>query len=199
MAVQDDPSPDGRFKGHLLHKRSLAEWRGLIAMIALKSAAHIDRLRVLAIDVQADNAELDRVPAFLRAATNLVPTSTIDPATSWHKLYVFLYGDKAIGMTSPVTLVVTATDYFSAINRDVVPWFNGKLLLDPTKRILDDTIGNAVNPVLSGDLIPDQQRELLAGWLKKLNDSIHGREIAPAAATLLGLIKNYVKDLGFEL
>lgn len=199
MALFDGPAPDNSYHGHLLHKRILGEWRGLMAMLALREASHIRDLKVVAMTVPADEATRIAAPAFLRAAANLLPTGTIDKETSWHQLYIFLYKNKPIGITSPTTLVVTATDYFNAIDHNSVPWFNGKLLLDPTKKIIDDTIGAVQNPVLAGEFISSEQRTLLAGWLKKLNDALHDRGVAARANALLGLISTYIGDLGFTL
>jgi hypothetical protein len=199
MALFGIPAVDGSYEGHLLHKRVLGEWRGLIALLALREAGHIQDLTAVPINVPIDAATRNAAPAFLRAAANLIPTATIDAETSWHQLYIFLYKNRPIGMTSPTTLVVTATDYFNAIDQNIVPWFNGKLLLDPTKKIVDDTIGEIRNRVLLGDFISTEQRSLLAGWLKKLNDGLHARGAAARANTLLVLINSYITDLGFTL
>jgi hypothetical protein len=199
MALFDVPASDGSYEGHLLHKRVLGEWRGLIAMLALKEAGHIQDLTALSITVPMDAAAKNSAPAFLRAAANLIPTGTIDAETSWHQLYIFLYKNRPIGMTSPTTLVVTSTDYFNSIDQNIVPWFNGKLLLDPTKKIVDDTIGELRNRVASGEFISAEQRSLLAGWLKKLNDGLHERGAASRANALLVLINSYITDLGFTL
>lgn len=184
---------------HLLNKRVLAEWRGLLAMIALKEVAHIDKLRVVPISIPISDEALKMAPAFLRAAANLLPTSSVDTDTSWHSIYVFLYDNKPIGMTSPTVLVVTATNYFNAIIQAVVPWFDGRLLLDPTKKIVDDTIGKAKNPNLPGTFMSDTQKGLLAGWLKKLNDALHTRSTTSGTDGLFGLIECYINDLGFTL
>jgi hypothetical protein len=76
MALFDVPASDGSYEGHLLHKRVLGEWRGLIAMLALKEAGHIQDLTALSITVPMDAAAKNSAPAFLRAAANLIPTGT---------------------------------------------------------------------------------------------------------------------------
>jgi hypothetical protein len=181
--------------GHLLRRRSIAEWRGLMAMIALKEALDLTSFRAVPISIPTDPEALARSPAFLRAAANLVPTSTIDPETSWHNLYVFLWGNNPIGMTSPTTLVVTATNYFGSINQDLVPWFNGQVLVDPTKRVIDDRGGKVRNPVHQGEFLGKQQRGLLAGWLRHLSSALQTR-VPEGINSLLSLINSYVGDLG---
>jgi hypothetical protein len=199
MALFGIPASDNSYRGHLLHKRVLGEWRGLIAMLALREASYIQDLRAVPITLPTDAAARSNAPAFLNAAANLLPTGTIDDETTWHHLYILIYKNKPIGITSPTTVVVTATDYFNSIDQNIVPWFNGRVLLDPTKKIIDDTIGQIRNPVLSGEFISAKQRELLAGWLKKLNDGLHDRGVGVKANTLLGLISSYINDLGFTL
>ena len=199
MALLDVPAAEEKSRGHLLHKRVLGEWRGLLALLALRQASHIQDLTAVAITIPNDASARSAAPAFLRAAANLIPSGTIDPDTSWHQLYILLYKNKPIGLTSPTTLVVTSTDYFNAIDQNNVPWFNGKLLLDPTRKIVDDTIGEIRNRVLLGDFISSEQRRLLAGWLKKLNGGLHERRAASKANTLLVLINAYIADLGFTL
>ena len=110
MALFDIPAADDSYRGHLLHKRVLGEWRGLIALLALREAGHIQDLTAVPINVPIDAAARSAAPAFLRAAANLVPTGTIDAETSWHQLYILLYKNRPIGITSPTTLVVTSTD-----------------------------------------------------------------------------------------
>ena len=185
-------------KNHLLHRRVVAEWRGLVAMVALKEAAHINKLKAESLTIPTDEGELSTAPAFLRAVSNLMPTNTVDTGTSWHNLYIFLYGDKPIGMTSPTTLVVTATNCFNRIETNVVPWFNGKILLDPTKKVIDDTLGKETAAAFPGSFMSDIQKSVLAGWLNKLSDALNARSTF-RSNDLLGLIGDYVIDLGFTL
>jgi hypothetical protein len=144
-------------KDHLLNKRALAEWRGLMAMIALKEVAHIDKLTTVSIGISTDEDALREAPDFLRAVANLMPTKSLCSNTSWHNLHILLYNDKPIGMTSPTTLVATATNCFNRIDQNVVPWFNGKILLDPTKKVIDDTLGNTETLTLPGSFMPNVQ------------------------------------------
>lgn len=185
-------------KAHLLNKRVVAEWRGVMALIALKEAAHIKHLKAESLTIPTDENGLNVAPAFLRAVSNLIPTKTLDTGTSWNNLYILLYGDQPIGITSPTTLLVTATNYFNRIDPNVVPWFNGKILLDPTKKVIDDTLGIATASAFPGSFVSDRQKSVLAGWLNKLSDALNARSTF-GSNDLLGLIGDYVTDLGFAI
>ncbi|MBI3650563.1 MAG: hypothetical protein HY231_05890 [Acidobacteria bacterium] len=138
---------------HLLHKRIVGEWRGLLALLALKevrgiSALNVKEVNLPVLDKNAAAPEENTTPSFLHTLSKLVPNRSLSRDTSWNKLYVLLFNAKPIGMTSPTTLVATATDYFDRIHN--VPWYGGRYLEDPTGKLAD------------------QQRKYLAGWLAEV-------------------------------
>lgn len=170
MALFDDD--------HLLHKRVLAEWRGLLAMVALKEIRLINKLTAIKIaNISQGNS------AFEKALTSLMPKGpTLADGTGWDSLYVFLYGDQPIGMTSPTTLVCTAAGYLGRINN--LEWFDGRYLKDPIKYLNDD------------------EKKEMAGWLNRLIAEISGFPGAnnknPFFDSLLGLLRAYLNDLGIS-
>ncbi|MEZ5308092.1 MAG: hypothetical protein R2684_13180 [Pyrinomonadaceae bacterium] len=137
---------------HPLHEEIKGEWRGLLAMIALKDVKNIQALtaRVLRLEPQQG-----QVCKFRDALVKLLPQKSLCPNTSWRNNFLFLYHDgivnKPIGMTSPTTLVCTSTSYSNSISN--ITWFDG-ILRDPTK-----------------DLSP-QEKKLLAGWLEILKANL---------------------------
>jgi hypothetical protein len=142
---------------HVLHNRILGEWRGLLAMIALKEVAKLDRFTTvpvklpLVIKRKEGEPETDAMARdFLRTLSKLLPGNSLATDTTWQTLYLFLYNGKPVGMTSPTTLVATAADYLNRISSPDVAWYNGTHLNDPV-------------PVLS-----PRQKEILSGWLAKL-------------------------------
>ena len=108
---------------HPLHKCILGEWRGLLAMLALKVRRNFP-LTTERIEIPA--AKNTAAPEFLQALRRLLPTHTLDAQTTWDKLHLILFDDKPIGLTSPTTLVCTSDDYADYL-RDV-PWFDGQFL-----------------------------------------------------------------------
>jgi hypothetical protein len=184
---------------HLLKQRVLGEWRGLLAMLALKEVAGLDKLTVLPTSVPQSKTEeetekpLTADPDFLGALARLIPTPSLSSDTTWHELYLFLYDDQPIGMTSPTTLVVTATDYYGRIDPSQVPWFNGKLLTDPT--------GKAHDPKNPQSRLSRPAGVALAGWLNDVLNQLRDPQSKFDAQSsrgnaLVTRIQNYINDVG---
>jgi hypothetical protein len=170
---------------HLLHERILGEWRGLLTMLALKEWRNLTQLRVMPVQIpkpavssDAGAAAFQASPEFLKALGKLAPSKTLSDDTPWHNLYVILFGDKPIGITSPTTLVCTAADYYNCIRH--VTWFDGRFLSDPT-------------PCLGS-----QERKVLASWLEHLKENLTRHEGINQQMwnTLLGLLSQFQVDLG---
>ena len=127
---------------HPMHECILGEWRGLLAMLALKEQRNFS-LVTEEIEIPAeDDVEY---PEFLRALRRLLPAHTLEASTTWDTLYLILFNKKPIGMTSPTTVVCTSVDYVGCISE--VPWFDGQFLCDPTSDL------------------NQEERAAVAGWL----------------------------------
>lgn len=153
---------------HILHDRVTQEWRGLLAMIALKEIRLISELTVR--DIVLDNTH-DNESKFLKIAHSLLPKKTICGDTKWDKLHGFLFGSEIIGFTSPATLVCTAPDTFNKIRN--VAWFKGRYLVDPipylnqTEKLqlaswLEEVRYRIIEHTkMNGEIDPDMLRNLL--------------------------------------
>jgi hypothetical protein len=175
---------------HVLHERVLGEWRGLLAMLALKEVVGLNRLTASLVTLPeppAPSRDGER-PAeteveqrdFLRTLSKLLPKSSLSDDTSWRTLYVFLFNGEPIGMTSPTTLVATAADYLNRISGQDVSWYNGTHLRDPVR------------------ILPPRQREILSGWLDTLINQIgrHRGLNVPMWDKLSGLLRGFANELG---
>lgn len=140
---------------HPMHTCILGEWRGLLAMLALKDRRNFP-LTTRIIDIP--DADSEDVPEFLWALRKLLPEHTLEASTTWDKLYLILFKGQPIGMTSPTTILCTSIDYIDYISD--VPWFDGKFLCDPI-------------PYLN-----QEERAGVAGWLTRF----HTEQIAPLQA-----------------
>lgn len=140
MALYDDRHP--------MHTRVLGEWRGLLAMLALKEWCDFP-LTTEQLDLTDVKNPVD-AEAFLEALHKLIPKDTLDPTTTWKTLNIILFNDNPIGITSPTTLVCTAVNCSGRISS--VPWFNDrdKYLGDPVRKL------------------NNFETEAVAGWLKNL-------------------------------
>ena len=104
---------------HPMHGCVVGEWRGLLAMLALKEQRKFPlETQLITIPDGADG----ETPEFLQALHRLLPQRTLDDAgTKWDKLYLILFKGKPIGITSPTTLVCTSIDYVKHISVNDVP------------------------------------------------------------------------------
>lgn len=146
IALYDDDHP--------MHECVVGEWRGLLAMLALKERR---KFRLETRLVTIPDGDDGPMPEFLQALRKLLPQRTLDTnGTAWDKLYLILFKGNPIGITSPTTLVCTAVDYTDLISD--VPWFNGQVLCDPITTLdadekssvagwLDDFYKNTIIPL----------------------------------------------------
>lgn len=159
---------------HPMHTRVLGEWRGFLAMLALKEWSEFplttERLEITDTENPPDAID------FLRALQKLLPKDTLDATTTWEILNIILFDDKPIGITSPTTLVCTAVNCFGRISR--VPWFNEKFLENPVPRL------NSF------------EKEAVAGWLRHVYAhtlTLPGNRIK---ASINELLNDFIDDLG---
>ena len=162
---------------HPMHECVVDEWRGLLAMLALKER------RKFLLETQLitiPDGDGGKTPEFLQALRKLLPERTLDTAkTTWDKLYLILFKGKPIGMTSPTTLVFTSIDYIKHITVNDVPWYDPPFLCDPIRHLNDG------------------EKTSVAGWLndfhKKTITPLPG---SPIKANLAPRILDFIKDLG---
>ncbi len=164
---------------HLLHKHILGEWRGFLAMLALREIRGLsNRLGASHIQLPLDDNARASAPEFLNVLEKLIPMRLLANDTTWYNLYVILFDNQAIGMTSPTTLVCTATDYKDRITG--VSWFEDGFLRDPISHLThDEKVG-------------------LKSWLEQLKNDINTGERAINRNlwnSLLGLFNEFQKDL----
>ena len=159
---------------HLMHTRVLGEWRGLLAMLALKEWCDFP-LTVDSLDI-TDLTNLADAADFLKALEKLQPQDTLDPATTWETLNIILFNDKPIGITSPTTLVCTAVSCFGRIS--CVPWFNEKFLEDPVLKLNNFEI------------------KAVVFWLKHLREQTQDLATSKIKTGLNELLNSFIDELG---
>jgi hypothetical protein len=165
-------------EAHPIHQRVMGEWRGMLVMLALRNMRQFTDLAVKPVKIPK-NPPGD-APAFVVALSRVMPEKVLAEDSSWDHLYIILFRGKPIGMTTPITLVCTSTDYFNLIHG--VQWFGGRFLLDPIGFLNRD------------------EKNAVAYWLEQLKLSIVNhpnlnnnlREFA----LMLSLLDDFIKDLG---
>ena len=164
-------------KDHPMHECVVGEWRGLLAMLALKEQRKFPLETKLITIPDGDDG---KTPEFLQALHKLLPERTLDDAgTTWDKLYLILFKNNPIGIISPTTLVCTSIDYIKYISVNDVHWYDPPFLCDPIRRLTA------------------AEKASVAGWL---ND-FHKKTIIPLPASpikenLAPRILDFIKDLG---
>jgi hypothetical protein len=216
MALFSPEDKENPHNEHPLRKQIIGEWRGLLAMLALREVKKLSGfLEAKKVEVKLkgtqnfedqQSEDIEPIPpakganpVFLEALCKLIPQKTISSDTKWEHLYVFLFKmghqTRPIGMSSPTTLVCTPTSYFNHIDQNKIPWFDGKILQDPV---------NYLNK---------QQRTALAGWLDLLSTNIkdHPQQLENEAIrnkividkiirnSLFGLLNQFKTDLNVSV
>ncbi|MFH0992056.1 MAG: hypothetical protein V1799_18780 [bacterium] len=197
---------------HLLHYRTVAEWRGLLALLAFKEIKGFS-LRIIEAHPRVkrtdENGNLIEVipkdaqgneqwPRFLSTVAKMASnTNTLEQSTLWIDAqtkffpFVVLNNDKPIGILSPTTLVCTATDCFNRLNG--VNWSDGRFLKDPSGKI-KETDGEKTNK------LNQNERRLLAAWIDNLLSALSSlsnpNHPNPRLNKLLRHLSNYIADLG---
>ncbi len=171
---------------HPLHEKVLGEWRGMITLIAL-SEWNRPPLEAQSINLAAFDGENGASGRFAETARRMVPKESIDSETDWKQLHVFRYDGRPIAITSPTTLVATATDY----SAHGVRWYNGRVLRDPIG------VRGASSPM--EDELSKHEKTALVQWLRHIQGRVtNGR--APEDGdgiknAVLAQTRSFIEDL----
>jgi hypothetical protein len=164
---------------HPIHQRILGEWRGMLALLALRKVRRFGDLTVKTLifkDEAKESEDLD----FLVALSKVKPQKRFAEDSTWKHTYIILSGGRPIAITSPITLVCTATYYGNCLSD--VSWYDGRFLVDPTQ------------------MLNVREKKLLASWLKQLKKSLVNHEginnRLDEFEQLLKLFDKYIADLG---
>ena len=152
MALFDKQNTNERQFIQGLHERVVNEWRCIMAMLALNDIKHLN-LKVEEVQVKGGEG----AGSIERILKELAPNKAISPDSRWDTLYIIFYQGIPLAMTSPTTLVVSASDYTNRFGgRLPQPWSSkGVFLTDP------------VPYLMKSDL------EALFSWLSKLRGNLN--------------------------
>jgi hypothetical protein len=167
-----------------LHSAIKAQWKGMLAAIAL---AEVKRLKLQAQLLDLDTLQAD---ALIKALIALSPSSqrTVYQSTEkirgenrnpWHKIYVFLLNGQSVGMTSPATLVCPAEEG----NWEGIPWYAD---------------GRLHSPLDSSEYLTEDDKIQLWLWLDNLKTQLDSQR-GVDSAKLKELLNEYKNELAQEL
>lgn len=134
---------DGKDRTRAARKsRAVAEWRGLLALLALKDR-HAYSLETLPLDftttgtVDTEGAaqHADAAGMFMAVCGRLLPRGVAFKDHSWRNIAILKVSGQTVALLAPTTLVVPARDYEVrlAAAAQYIPWFRKGLLEDPTQ------------------------------------------------------------------
>ncbi len=166
-------------KVHPLRQDAISQWQGMLGAIAFAKIRNFP-LKVQRLDVD----ELRRRHPFAEALWQLKPDSEkslykIDAKEAWQEIFVWTWDEEPVGMTSPTTIVVPASE----AQWTGLPWWSqdDRKLLSPV-------------PYLS-----DEEKPLFGGWLNNLtqeaNNSTYGGN-PQTVNMVVGLLGDFQKIMG---
>lgn len=158
---------------HPIHQVMVAQWRGMMAAIALAEVEGFN-LKVQFLDLATQ-----RFQPFGDALFQLMPEPinalyTRDGKNPWEEVYIFLWNGKAVGMTSPSTLVCTSEEG----KWDGLRWYKDGMLVSPES------------------YLNQESKELLWRWLENIQTKIIDYQGSSIALNrMIGLIAQFRNDL----
>ncbi|OCR00799.1 hypothetical protein BCD67_24010 [Oscillatoriales cyanobacterium USR001] len=168
-------------KGHPLYEQMKAEWKGMLAAIALKEVQGF-KLTATKIDIRRLNVDL-----FVRSLQALIPDKEksiyqLEGGANnnpWQEIYVFLLQGKPVGMTSPTTLICPAEN----ADWTGVHWFSDKKLQSPIK---------------PENYLTDDEKIQLWQWLGELQDELDNHQ-GETTTKIKEVIKEFKNEIDTSL
>lgn len=167
-------------KEHYLHNRYLAEWRGIMAMLALRVLQNLNDLKLETIQVKDYNQLTQDDPEFMKVISKLIPDTYIknpDPTLTSGcvaKIQILLCKDTPLAIFWPDTFICPA--FGLNTRKNLVPWWDFDGVKDPIS------------------YLSDKEKGMLTFWLQKIIDTIPAAK-DPKRDKLIGLLSDFVKDL----
>lgn len=160
---------------HHLHKKYLAQWRGILAMLAFREMRGFKSLKKEEIIIPDESKIANNELSFLKVVASLLPDEykkykdeTVDTG---YKLQLLTYGDVPLAIIWPTILVCPAVGLDSNMDR-TVSWWNLDGISDPISSL------------------NDQEKALLAQWIEGIIEQL------PAANDkLMKLLSDFKDDL----
>lgn len=166
-------------KKHHLHAKYEAEWRGILAMLALREVRSFQGIEVAEIKIPETNVMKEDIPTFLRVAADMLPEEyrTYKNETGLN-IQILTYIDgkekRPLAIVWPTVLVCPAVNLTGRSTSCKVSWWDA------------NGIGNPI-PSLT-----EQEKALLIGWIDRI---ISTRDNSKKSALLIGLLNDYKNDL----
>lgn len=124
------------------HALAVAEWRGLLALFALKDRYELNlSVHPLSIEEPAlgSAGAVGSQPQgdFLAVVEMLLPRDRLFSDQTWRQIGSIFLGDQAVGILTPTTIVTAARRAIGTASEPPIPWLTKDGLVDP----LDPNVG----------------------------------------------------------
>ncbi|MDJ0662347.1 MAG: hypothetical protein QNJ42_23100 [Crocosphaera sp.] len=161
-----------------IRQQMIEQWQGMLAAIALAE------VRSLPLSAQLlELGELRYENPFARSLYELLPNPptyalyTLEAKNPWQDLYIFLWDDKPVGMSSPSTIVVPSEEG----QWTKLPWWNRQ------NRCLERP----------HDHLNSTEKALLWRWVENLRNQLSQHQGQPRSVDMMrGLLQQFQDSLG---
>ncbi|MDJ0729423.1 MAG: hypothetical protein QNJ33_05450 [Crocosphaera sp.] len=161
-----------------IREQMIEQWQGMLAAIAL---AEVRSFPLSAELLQLGQLHNDN--PFARSLYELLPNPptnalyTLETKNPWQDIYIFLWDDQPVGMSSPSTIVVPSEEG----QWTNLPWWNRR------DRCLEKP----------DDYLNSTEKALLWRWVENLRDQLSNHQGQPRAVNeMRGLLEDFQKSLG---
>lgn len=151
-------------KDHQMHQRFLNEWRGILAILALREIRGINKLKVHSISIpypenlkSTDSSLLKLFSRMLPETLKRYPDESVSDGV---KLQVFSYNDNPLAIIWPSLLICPAVELRCPYNANISWWTDDG--------ITDPLIQNSLN---------NDEKIILHHWLDKVHEDITSKDI----------------------
>lgn len=167
-------------KNHHLHEQYLEQWRGILAILALREMRNFKDVKCHSIILQKTTKLAEDAPVFLKVLANMLPEEyksekykdeTVD---NGYKIQLISYQERSVAIVWPTILLCPAVSLDYQIDRSISWWeYNG--IKDPVSSL------------------SDQEKCLLKKWLDAIKDSLPENDYK--ANKLMKLLQDFQDDL----
>lgn len=162
-------------KKHNLHKKYVSEWRGILAIMALREIRNFQDIDIVRVELPEKSQIKDDAPKFLKAVVSMLPDGYKEyKDDTGSNIQIITYLGRPLAIVWPSILICPSANLNPGISRNI-SWWNITGIEDPINSL------------------SDTEKNLLNGWLDKIIDNLGNTD---KEAKLIGLLKEFKEDLG---
>lgn len=162
-------------KKHNLHKKYVSEWRGILAIMALREIRNFKDIDIVRVELPEQSQIKDDAPKFLRAVVSMLPKGYQDyKDDTGSNIQIITYSGRPLALVWPSILICPSANLNPGLERNV-SWWNITGIEDPINSL------------------SDTEKKLLNSWIDTIIAKLGNSD---KEAQLIGLLKEFKEDLG---